>query len=144
MEKTRLYVYLLPQKYCGHIKPCPLLSVPDTSLIRNKTPDGNFIRVSIMNFIPDWESDIVNWAGMQINLSQNWYYYAKNKISFFFKKYSFQASKNPLRKKKVYKMKVMIWNSAIKGYHELHVRSHKYFEMLTLTTSILLLTRLTL
>ena len=71
MEKTCLSVYLLPWKYCGYIKLCPLLSVPDTSLIRNKTPDGNFIGLLIMNFIPDWESDTVSWTGLQINLSQN-------------------------------------------------------------------------
>ena len=36
----------------------------------------------------------------------------------------FQVNGNPLRKKKVYKMKEVRQNSTIKGYHEFHVRSH--------------------
>ena len=53
----------------------------------------------------------------------------------------FEASGNPVRKRKVYKMKVMIQNSAIKCYHEFHVLLHKDLEILTLTTPFLLLTR---
>ena len=32
---------------------------------------GNFTGVMVMNFIPDWESVIVNQSGQQINLSEN-------------------------------------------------------------------------
>ena len=35
----------------------------------------------------------------------------------------FQTSGNPVRKRKVYKVKVVIQNSVIKGYHEFHVKS---------------------
>ena len=39
----------------------------------------------------------------------------------------FQASQYPVRKGKVYEVKVVTQNSAIKCYHEFHVRSHKNF-----------------
>ena len=39
----------------------------------------------------------------------------------------FQANRNAVRKRKVYKMKEVIQNSAIKCYQEFHVRSHRYF-----------------
>ena len=32
---------------------------------------GNFSGAPIMNFIPDWESEIVNQSGVQTSLSQN-------------------------------------------------------------------------
>ena len=41
-------------------------------------------------------------------------------------------------------MKVVIQNSAIKGRHEFHVKTHKDLEMLIFPTTTLLLTRLTL
>ena len=37
----------------------------------------------------------------------------------------FQESRNPVRKRKVYKTKVVIQNSAIKCYQEFYVSSHK-------------------
>ena len=52
-----------------------------------------------------------------------------------------QASGNPVRKRNAYKIKVMILKSAIKGYHEFHVRLHKDLEMLISAAPILLLTR---
>ena len=42
----------------------------------------------------------------------------------FSPKIFFQVNGNPLRKKKVYKMKEVRQNSTIEGYHEFHVRSH--------------------
>ena len=56
----------------------------------------------------------------------------------------FQACQNPVRKRKVYKTKVMIQNSAIKCYHEFHVRSHKDLETLILEAPFLLLTKVIL
>ena len=41
-------------------------------------------------------------------------------------------------------MELVTQNSAIKGYHEFQVRSHKDLEILILATPILLLTRLIL
>ena len=35
--------------------------------MQTKDPDGNFIGVLIMNFFPDWESEIVNQSGLQKN-----------------------------------------------------------------------------
>ena len=61
-----------------------------------------------------------------------------------FTKGFFQGSKNRVRERNVYKMKVVIQNSAIKGRHEFHLKTHKDLEMLILSTSFLLLTRLTL
>ena len=51
----------------------------------------------------------------------------------------FQASRNPVRKKKVCRQ-----NSVFRGYHEFHVNSHKNLEILIMATSILLLTRVIL
>ena len=56
----------------------------------------------------------------------------------------FQASGNSVRKWKLYKMKVVIQNSAIKGCHEFDVRSQKGLEMPTLATPTLSLTRVIL
>ena len=53
----------------------------------------------------------------------------------------FQVSRNPVRKRKVYKTKVVKENSAIKYYHEFHVRSDKGSGMLILGTYFLLLTK---
>ena len=48
----------------------------------------------------------------------------------------FQASWNPERKREVYKMKVAIKNSAIKSYHEFHLRLHRDLQMQILATTI--------
>ena len=55
----------------------------------------------------------------------------------------FQASGNPVRKMKVYKLKLGMLNSAIKGYHEFHIRLHKNLELIS-ATPIFLLTRVIL
>ena len=44
----------------------------------------------------------------------------------------FQASRNTVRKRIVHKIKVVMQNSTIKGYHEFHARSHKDLEILIL------------
>ena len=36
----------------------PFIVSQDTSPIQTKDPDGNFIGVLIMNFFPDWESEM--------------------------------------------------------------------------------------
>ena len=43
-----------------------------------------------------------------------------------------RKNESSLEKKTVYKVKVVMQNSANKCYHEFHVRSHKDFEILTL------------
>ena len=53
-------------------------------------------------------------------------------------------SENQVRKRKVYKMEVVIQNSAIKGYFEFHVKLLKDLKMLVLLTPIVLITRLIL
>ena len=53
----------------------------------------------------------------------------------------FQSSQNPVRKRRVYKTKVVIQNSPIKFYYEFHVRLHKDLEMLLLAAPFLFLTK---
>ena len=48
----------------------------------------------------------------------------------------FQTSGNPVRKRKVHKMKVVIQNSANIAYHEFHRRPQKDLRMLILVTPI--------
>ena len=59
---------------------------------------------------------------------------------FFFK----DLVRKRVRKRKVYKVKVVIQDSAVKGSHEYHVRLDKDYEMLILAAPILLLTVVTL
>ena len=51
----------------------------------------------------------------------------------------FQEIRNPVRKKKVYRAMIVIQNSAIKCYHEIHVRSHNNSKMLILVVLFILL-----
>ena len=79
-----------------------------------------------MNFISDWEAEIANQSSLQTNSSENYAIMQKWKL-FRKKKQSqwrilFQASRNPLSKMEVNKTKVVIQNSAMKCYHEFHVR----------------------
>ena len=60
------------------------------------------------------------------------------------KDFFFQASRNPVRKTKVYKTKEVIQNSPTKCYHESHLRLHKDLEMLILVASFLLLKKVVL
>ena len=53
----------------------------------------------------------------------------------------FFSSKSKYIKKIVYKVKVVVQNSAIKRYHEFHLRPRKYLEMLILAAPFLLLTK---
>ena len=61
-------------------------------------------------------------------------------MKYFF----FQVSQNPLRKRKVYKTKVVIQNSAVKCYYEFHVRSQKNLDILILVALFLLLKKVIL
>ena len=121
------------------------MAIHDTSLI--KFLIGNFNGVPIMNFIQDWESEIVNQFGLQTKPSENWCYYSKMRT---FKKKTIslknvlQASRNPVTKRKTYGTKVVIHNLAIKCYHEFHIRSHEDLELVTLAAPILLLSRVIL
>ena len=96
-----------------------------------------------MNFIPDWESEIANQSGLKF--VRKLMLLRKNKISLEKKTVSltdfYQASRNPVRKKKLNKTKVVIQNLAIKCYHEFHVKSHKVLEKLILAAPFLLLTK---
>ena len=50
----------------------PIIVSRDTSPIWNKKfLIGNFTGVLIMNFVPDWESEIVNQFHLQTSLSEN-------------------------------------------------------------------------
>ena len=50
----------------------PIIVSRDTSAIWNKKfLIGNFTGVLIMNFVPDWESEIVNQFHLQTSLSEN-------------------------------------------------------------------------
>lgn len=54
---------LLPQEYAKFF---PLVSVGHFT-------NSNSTRALIMNFIPDWESEIMNQPDLQNNLSQSYY-----------------------------------------------------------------------
>ena len=94
-----------------------------------------------MNFIP--ESEIVSQFGQQICqkidvTSQKWELFRRRKAVSL--KDFLKASQNTVRKRKFYKAKVVIQNSATRYYHEFHLKLHKYLEMLMLTAAFLLLT----
>ena len=78
--------------------------------------------VSIMTSILDWESKILNQPSLQTVWRQ-----ICQKLDVIAQKMRAQ----------VYKMKIEIQNSAIKGYHEFHVKSHKDLEMLILAAPTL-------
>ena len=67
----------------------------------------NFNRMLIMNFIPDWEPAFEFW-----NCKSAWSPDKTRKLMFHWRMF-FQASRNPVTKKKIYKKKVVIKNSAI-------------------------------
>ena len=87
---------------------------------RTKFLIRNFTEVLIRNFIPDWESKFVNQPDPLANFSENVYAFPKMRAVLVSPKDFFQESGNLLRK--VYKMRAMIQNSGIKGYHEFHGR----------------------
>ena len=101
----------------------------NTSPIRNKIPDQEFFwgadhefysRLRIWNCKLAWSLD-----SLQKISSENWRYCTKVKAH-------------------VYKMKVVIQNSAIKDYHKFHIRLHKDLEIIILMALILLLKRVIL
>lgn len=63
MGKMYSYCYLMPQENCRYTNYCPLLSVRDTSLIGTESPDQEFTAVSIRDFIPDSENEVINQPG---------------------------------------------------------------------------------
>ena len=99
--------------------------------IGNKFLIGDFDGMLIINFFPDLESEIVVWSVDKFIRKL-----MKKKVSF--KELFFQASRNPVRKRNVYKTKLVIQNSATKYYHKFHLRSHKDLEMLILVAPFLL------
>ena len=91
---------LLPWENSGCTKFCFLLSFRIFHWLWMMFLIRNFTGVLIMNFIPDWESEIVNQSGLQTNLSENWCYYAKMRTlkkhfidGFFFKQVKIQLEK---------------------------------------------------
>ena len=101
-----------------------------------------------MNFTPDWESEIVDQAGLQTNcekidiIVQKWESFRKKTQLYW--RIVFQASRNPVRKRKVSKTEIVMQSLAIKCYHEFHLSSHKDFEMLILVDPFLLLIKVIL
>ena len=75
----------------------------DTSTIGNKIPNQEFYWSA--THLGIWTD---NQPGLQTDFSENWCSFAK--IGFFKK-----TSGNPVRKKKVYQMNVVIQNSVMKG-----------------------------
>ena len=56
---------------------CLLLSVGTLRRLEINFLIGNFTGGPIINFIPDWESEIVNQSGLKTHLSENLDYCAK-------------------------------------------------------------------
>ena len=65
-----LCCYLLPWKNRGY-QVLSFIVSRNTLPIRSKFPDRKFTGVPIMNFIPDWESEITNQSGLQTSPSEN-------------------------------------------------------------------------
>ena len=109
----------------------PLLSL----LIRNGTEKP------IMDFVPNLEAWNLKFTLPADKFFRKLMFLRKNECSWERKKNVlqkdfFQASWNPERKREVYKMKVAIKNSAIKSYHEFHLRLHRDLQMQILATTI--------
>ena len=123
---------------------CLLLSVGTFRRLEIKFLIGNFTGGPIINFIPDWESEIVNQSGLKTHLSENLDYCAKMRAfqkKIFSLKDFFQAIRNTVRKRiLVYKTQAVIQNLAIKCYHEFHLKPHD-LEILILAAPFLLLTK---
>ena len=125
-----LCCYLLSWENRGYTRCCLLLSVGTSEI-------GN------------WKSEIVNQTGLLTNsseidvITQKWVLFRKTKVSFkgVFSSKSKSCKKNERLQDKGTKL---IQNSAIKCYHEFHVRLRKDIEMLILAAHFLLLTKVTI
>ena len=118
----------------------------NTSPIGNKVPDREF----------NWSNDHEFYTRLGISRSvwstgkfvKKLILLRKNKSSLEKKtvllKDFFQASRNPIRKRKVSKTEVVIQSLTIKCYDELHLSSHKDLEMLILAAPFLLLMKMIL
>ena len=76
----------------------PFIVIWDASSIRIKSLISNFARVLTMNFIPDWESEIVNQSANKFvkkinNIRQKWEIFRKKRIS---QKAFFHGIRNPV------------------------------------------------
>ena len=67
-------------------------------------------------------------------LRKNESFLEKKQFHWSFTVSQFQTSRNPVRKRKVYKTMLVIQNSAIKCYHEFRVRSHNFTRSFSLTS----------
>ena len=148
--KMPLCCYLLiPSENRRYAKRCLLLSFETLRWSGIKFLIGNFTGVPIMDFILNWESEIVNQSGLQANSSENWCFSTKNESSLekkqFHRKNFFSNKSKSSKKRRVYRTKVSIQNSAVKYYNELHLMSHnKDLKMLILAAPFLLLTKVIL
>ena len=93
-----------------------------------------YTRLGIWNGRSVWSTD--RFVRKFILLHKNESFLEKNQ---FYWSIFFQASQNPVRKRKVSKTEVVIQSLAIKCYHELHLSFHKDLEMLILAAPFLLL-----
>ena len=116
--------------------------------IGNKFPDrefywtidqGFYSRLGIYNYKSVWSADKFYRKLMLLRKSESSLEQKLVSLNDIF-----QASRNPVRKRKIYKEKIVIQNSAPKCYHELHLRSGKYLEILILAAPFLLLTKIIL
>ena len=107
----------------------PLFVSKETWPVRNKVPNREFYWSADHEFyirLRNWNRKSVWCAGkfvrkiMLLSKSES----SLEKKQFHLSIFS-QTSRKPIRKRKVYKTKVVIQNSAIKCHHEFHVRSHK-------------------
>ena len=138
-----LCCYLLPWKSRGIYEVLPFIVSRDISLIGNTVPDQEFYwsahhefytRLGIWNGRSVWSTD--RFVRKFILLHKNESFLEKNQ---FYSSIFFQASQNPVRKRKVSKTEVVIQSLAIKCYHEIHLSFHKDLEMLILAAPFLLL-----
>ena len=106
----------------------PFNVIRDISPIRNKVPDREFCwsvdhefysRLGIWNCASVWSTEKFVWKLTILRKNES----SLEKRKQFHWRIFFQRSWNKVYKK-VYKTKVVIQNSAIKCYHEFHVRSH--------------------
>ena len=63
--------YLLPRENRGYAKCCPLLSVGTHDPSGIKFLIGNFTEVLLVNFILDWEIEIVNHPALETDSAKN-------------------------------------------------------------------------
>ena len=142
-----LCYYLLSWENRKYINFLLFIVSRETLPIGNKVPNREFYwspdrkfysRLGIWSCKSVWSTD--NFVKKLIFLRKN--ESSLEKENSFIK--GFFSSKSKFIKKVVYKAKVVIQNSAIKCYHELHLIPRKDLEMLILAAPLFLLTKVIL